>query len=272
MTNAEEPSGSAEPSLDESGPHFVAALGLEQWIDGATTNGRAAIGPELCAPGSQHPRIGVLATMADLVVGSRPEGPINPTVDLRVRLLARPAMSTVRVRCDALRSGRNLFVGHARFYADDDVAPFATSVATFMNRPIVLAGLPRPAPRGAGAPVHVEDLMAARFDATGSAEIHLVPRLVNGTGGTVQGGVLATLAELVAERAIAEPGRAAVVDLDVRYLARVRVGPVRATATRLEGPGARSAVGGGQAVEVRMVDVGFDARPVAFVTAAVTRL
>jgi hypothetical protein len=69
---------------------FVGALGLELWVEDGMTHGRALLRPEMWAPGTDVPRLGVLATMVDIVVGTQPDGPLNPTVDLRITLLERP--------------------------------------------------------------------------------------------------------------------------------------------------------------------------------------
>src|SRR5271163_3184212 len=105
------PEGAGPP-----GPHFVGTMGLEQWSEGQATFGRATISPEMCVPGTRQPRIGVLATMVDVVSGMRPDGPINPTVDLRVNMMTFPSVSTVRLSCDVLRSGRTLFVAETRLF------------------------------------------------------------------------------------------------------------------------------------------------------------
>ena len=180
--------GAGGPGLDavadatDRAPHFVAAMGLDMWSEGSTTYGQAAIGPELCVPGTAYPRIAVLATMVDLVAGSQPGGPVNPTVDMRIELLGRVTPSKVRLSCEVLKAGRTLLVGETRLFADDDAAPFSCSMITFMNRrmeqwekgpgKVVL-------PEGAS---RIEELLAPRFGADGSVEIDTLPRLTNGMG------------------------------------------------------------------------------------------
>ena len=61
------------------------------------------------------------------------------------------------------------------------------------------------------------------------------PEVSNGPGGTVQGGAQALLAEIAAGHALAERGPYAAVDLDIRYLNRVRSESVSATAEVLAG-------------------------------------
>gem|GEM_PF-1085669 len=267
----------ADPGVAEGvdAGHFLAHLGLRQWADGADTHGRAAIRPDLCVPGTGIPRIGVLATFVDVVVGSRPEGPINPTVDLQVRMLAFPQMAEVRVDCQVLRAGRTLLVGETFLYADDARQPFAHGIATFLNRPMDMARLaghrsrPAPPPSVAAALPPLGELLGLREIDDVTLEIDLLPRLVNGSGGTIQGGVQALLAELAAERVVARSEQvvagseqAVVTDLDIRYLDRVRTGPLRARAAVLAADGA------GASVQVRLTDAGAADRLVAMVSTA----
>jgi acyl-coenzyme A thioesterase PaaI-like protein len=78
--------------------------------------------------------------------------------------------------------------------------------------------------------------------------------------GTVQGGILATLGELSAESLWAGGAPYLVTDLDIRFLNRVKVGPVRAIARRVVA-GRR-----GEVVDVTLHHVGSDKRPVAHVS------
>jgi acyl-coenzyme A thioesterase PaaI-like protein len=169
-------------------------------------------------------------------------------------------MTTVHLVCDVLRAGRTLFVAETRLYADPDEVAFARSIVTFMNRRMVWDGS-EPQRDWAGEITHIDDVLAPRFLGPGAVEIDVVPTLINGRGGTVQGGVLALLAELATESALAAQGRFAVADLDIRYLNRVKVGPVRAVA-ELTGEGA----------SVRIIDAGDQHRLVAFVATTCSRL
>jgi len=243
-------------------------MGLESWFEGETTFGRALIEDFLRVPGTPYPRISVLATMVDVVAGSRPTGPINPTVDLRVHLMDLVPMSSVRVRCDVLRAGRRLFVAQSLLYADDADGPFGRSVVTFMNRQLLVppAGAGRVTPRRTTQPGgRVEDLLGVRAVDETTVEIDPTPRLSNGPGGTVQGGVLALLGELATERALGRPA-VAVTDLDIRYLSPVRVGPVQATAE------VHSRTGPQPAADVRITDAGNAGSLVASVMTIARRL
>src|SRR5262245_5352286 len=88
--NVDEAADAADAADAEWSAHIVGALGLELWAADGLTHGRAMLRPEMWAPGTEVPRLGVLATMVDVVIGSLPGGALNPTVDLRIALLDRP--------------------------------------------------------------------------------------------------------------------------------------------------------------------------------------
>ena len=72
------------------------------------------------------------------------------------------------------------------------------------------------------------DLVGVRTVAPGVAEIELVAFVMQASQ-SLQGGLFGLLAEVAAESLTSAP----VLDLDIRYLSAVRVGPGRATATLL---------------------------------------
>ena len=100
--------------------HFIHALGLELWDEDGFTHGRALLRPEMWAPGTEVPRLGVLATMVDIVVGMLPTGPVNPTVDLRLTLLSLPpSLGDIQLVCRPVKLGSRLIVGECLLYVDD---------------------------------------------------------------------------------------------------------------------------------------------------------
>jgi acyl-coenzyme A thioesterase PaaI-like protein len=267
MVSDHSTSWSVDVHLDGDHPHFVGAMGLDHWFEEDTTWGKAAISQRLCIPDTPYPRISVLTTMADIVSGTRPSGVINPTVDIHIQVMTLVPTSIVRLRSDALRVGRRLFVGETLLYANDEERPFARSLVTFINKVMVI-------PEGHSAPplttaqplrVGIDDLLDVRVVDRGTIEIDPIARLSNGPGGTVQGGVLALLGELATEQALA-PSTVAVTDLDIRYLNPVRVGPVQARAEILSESPQEAAV------NVRIVDVGDADRLVAYVGTTARRL
>lgn len=217
--------------------HFVGALGLELWSEDDRTHGRALLRPEMWAPGTEVPRLGVLATMVDVVVGMLPSGPVNPTVDLRLTLLSiPPSLGDIRLVCNPVKHGSRLFVGECLLYVDDPDAPFARGVCTFLNRVVGPPGMSHWARRDALPRIPTfDELLRARVLGPGVITMDAHPGVSHGPGGTIQGGALALLGEIAAEQALEPRGRYAAVDIEIRYLNRVRTESVVATAQILPG-------------------------------------
>jgi acyl-coenzyme A thioesterase PaaI-like protein len=198
--------------------------------------------------------------MVDLVAGFLPTGPVNPTVDLRVSLVARPpSAGTVHLVCRPAKLGRRLFVGETLVHTGDVDRPFARSTITFMNQQMSgTAGFRGPTAEAIGAP-SFDELLRPRYPDACTAEMDAHPWVSNGPSGTIQGGAQALLAEIAAERAVT-PRELAVVDLDIRFLNRVRSGPVSASAE----------VSAGEVddafVRVAITDLGDDGRLVSLVS------
>jgi acyl-coenzyme A thioesterase PaaI-like protein len=248
-------------------PSYVGALGMKMWVEDGVTHGRAEVLPEMFAPGTDRIRVGVLATMVDMVAGSPPPGAINPTVDLGVSLLARaPSSGTIHFVCRPAKVGRRLFVGETLMDAGDPDRPFARSLCTFMNELIPDAQMHAMRPTVyLGAP-SFDDALHPRFVDDSTVEMDAHPSVCNGPSGTIQGGAQSLLAEIAAERALAAcgDGEYRVVDLDIRFLNRVRTGPVAATAEILStdvGPDFDD----GRRVRVPIVELGHDSRIVSLV-------
>ena len=238
---------------------YVAAMGLVLRVQDGFTHGEIEVRPEMWAPGTDRLRMGILATVADIVAGSLPEQALTPTVDLRLQLLTRPpASGTVHAVCRPVRHGRRLYVGETWLDAGDPSNPFARATVTFLNQTFGAApGFPRREETPLGA-VSFDAIFRARFPRRGVAEIDPHPWICNGPGGPVQGGAQAYLAELAAERALRDAALA-VADLDVRYLSRTGAAPLRATATVLaHDPSAA-------AVRVELVERGSEDRIAALV-------
>jgi acyl-coenzyme A thioesterase PaaI-like protein len=238
---------------------YVGALALDLSFEDGITHGRAELQPEMFAPGTERLRLGVLATLVDMVAGFPPTGPINPTVDLRVSLLARPpSAGTIFLVCHPAKVGRRLFVGETIVHTGDATQPFARSTVTFMNQPMAHEGMGAPPPEAIGA-ASFDDMLRPRFRDARTVEMDAHPWVSNGPAGTIQGGAQALLAEIAAERAL-EPQQLSAVDLDIRFLNRMRSGPVAATAE--VSPGDLD----GAFVRVAVTDLGDDDRLVSVVT------
>jgi acyl-coenzyme A thioesterase PaaI-like protein len=241
--------------------HFIGALGVELWHQDGLTHGRAELRPEMLAPGTALPRLGVLATMVDIVAGCPQIGMLNPTVDLRVLLVARPPSSgTILLRCDPVKIGRRLFVGETILHTGDPDRPFARSTCTFMNQKIAETGTMFGA--GPAGPLGVpsfDEILRARTVARGVLEMDAHGSVSNGPGGTIQGGAQALLGELAAVQALGDRGIFTAVDLEIRFLNRVRSESVVATADVLDDEGI------GTFARVGIRDADADARLVSLV-------
>ncbi len=241
-------------------PGFIHAYGTKLWVEEGRTHGSCAVRPDMLVPGTDRIRIGHLASLVDIVGGSPPHGPLLPTLDLRVQLLGPPPTAgELQLVNEPLKSSQRFFVAEVPIRADGASRPFASSTITFMNDRV--PGVPEvgtapPLTDGAGLSFH--DMLAVRYPDACSAEISWEPRIGNGPHGTVLGAVQSLLAELAAEHALAPRGRHVVTDLDMRFLNRVKVGPVRARAEVLE-------VDAGHAsLRVELADEGSPGRRVAF--------
>jgi uncharacterized protein (TIGR00369 family) len=245
-------------SRTSSQTHVIDELGFEHWFADGQSRGRARVVPGLCVPGTPFVRIGVLAILADLASGQPESGPVTPTTDLSVHLVRVRPMEWVNLAATVLKAGALLLFVETMLTADDEQEPFATSLATFMTRPVERLDHPDP------VDVRLDQPFAARIGAEvlRPGVVEMAPRddVLNVFHGTVQGGILATLGELAAESLWADGEPHLVTDLDIRFLNRVKVGPVRAAARRVVA-GRR-----GEVVDVTLFDAGNDMRPVAHVS------
>jgi uncharacterized protein (TIGR00369 family) len=236
--------------------HFIGELGLQHWVDDITSYGKAEITPDMLVPGTGFARIGLLATLADVVSGQPPTGVITPTTDLSVHIGRLVEMKTVHLEARVIKAGATLAVVKSLLRADEDVDPFATSLATFMNRRLELTAPLHPHAQKLSEPLHTR--IGARTICPGTVELDPKSDIANTFHCTVQGGVLALLAELAAESAVEENEPFVATDLDIRYLNRVKVGPIAAEAEVLMvGPT-------GRVLGVHIFDRGEDQRLVAY--------
>ena len=127
-----------------------------------------------------------------------------------------------------LKVGRMTTIGETTFSEPGAGAPFAISFGTFIGSPrpgdvreTKPALTTEPAVEGPTLTQPYAERLGIRTPEPGVAEADHRPDLLN-TSNSIQGGVLALIAELAAQSiATAEAGRTFVVDdLDIRYLAR----------------------------------------------------
>lgn len=226
------------PSLLGSG-HWVWKLAIGLVDHGDRSVGTTPMRESLCAPGTDRIRTGALATMVDLVAGHAPKCAHGPTVDLRVEIFAPPPTTGgIRLTARPLRVGRRLIVADTMITAVANGVPFARATTTFMNNELPVSyRVADPPVTELGAP-SPDEFVAATRRTDGSFELYPEARIANGPQGTIQGGVQALLAEIAADHALADVAgtadrRSAAVDLDIRYLGRLPVGPLVATPTVL---------------------------------------
>lgn len=248
---------------DPSTPHWVGSMGLATEVVDGRTQGRVTVSPAMLGPDTGRLRVGVLATLVDVVGGTPPSGALNPTIDLRVQVVGRgPETGGLLLECRVLRLGRTLYVAEVPVFADGSAEPFAVGTVTFMNRGV--SGVPSfdGVPQGT-SPGSLDELLGARRNADGIAELAQNPVVSNGFTGTIQGGAQAMFAELATEWALADRGHPAgtqvVDDLDIRYLNRLASGSMRAA------PELSPTHGGGYAVRVPLTDAADPDRVVSFV-------
>jgi acyl-coenzyme A thioesterase PaaI-like protein len=217
---------------------FLAGLCAEVWLDGEEVHARMEIQPSHLKPGTDRVRLGLLATIVDVIGGSPSFGILNPTVDLRVTLVDRvPPSGKVEFVCRPVRVGRRLFVSETIAHTGDVAHACMRGVCTFVNR--ALDGFTHDdlVPHGTLGADSYDELLDLREPTPGVYELEHMPVIGNPHSGTIIGGAQALLAEMVAERVLmAEDGvEYEVVDLDIRYLDALRTPTIRARGDVLVG-------------------------------------
>ncbi len=215
-------------------------------------------------------RAGALAVLVDVVGGGLAAVAARPdwiaTADLTLHLLPVPVEGEVEARGRVLRAGRTTVVVEVELA---DTAGGSLGVAT-----MTFAVLPR---RDSNLTVDQAGIVSrvsfaveqSRFASDFHDQVQLtvvdagagVTELplrdyVRNSMGAVQGGIVAAGADAAAEHTLADAcgGPVEVVDLQISYLALVKQGPMRTTATVLD---AQPAFG---SAHVEIVDGGADAR------------
>ncbi len=226
---------------------FTRLLALGLGRDGTAVTARGPVRPESFLPGSSRIRLAVLATMVDVVAGQTPNGPDLPatgsTMDLRCVLLGPPpATGHVHLRCQPLRVGRRAVVAETELFAAEpgpSDAPFARAVSTYVAWDTGGGSATGPPPVEPVAGGSFDAYLGARCQDAHTLVLDRSDRLTNGPTGTIHGGAQALLAELAAERVVGGPAagagdrRVVATDLDIRYVDRLRIGPLVASARAL---------------------------------------
>jgi acyl-coenzyme A thioesterase PaaI-like protein len=199
-------------------------------------------------------RASVVAFMIDVVAGivlDDDPGAWTLTSDMSVRMRLRRAPGFVSTRSTILRRGRRSAAAVVDLVGEEGepVATGAIGFARVERRPTDPPKPPSTPQRIAAMfdgsrtldrPLREEAGIAVLDARAGRLEMPVTPGLRN-PAGTLQGAMVALFAEAAAEEmASARFDRAAVVtELDLRYLAQTKDGPVRSTCTLLgDGPDA----------------------------------
>jgi uncharacterized protein (TIGR00369 family) len=233
--------------------------------DNDTSRAWMPIVAEVCdATGSV--RAGVLATLVDVIGGGLASSVAHPnwiaTADLTVHVVGRvEAGATVEARGRVLRAGRTTVVLEVDL-ADDAEREFGVATMSFSvlprrdSNPDVSESMRRERTTMATTssrltePIH--DALGAQI-VDGAIEVPVTDWAKNSMD-AMQGGLVALLADLAGERALAS----AVNDLHIVYLGFGRVGPIRAQAQRL----------GSRAARIEIFDTGAGNRRMAIASVA----
>jgi uncharacterized protein (TIGR00369 family) len=253
---------------------------FEHESDGRTSRAWMPVTPEICTD-LGYARAGALATLVDVIGGGLAANAAAPgwiaTADLTLHLVgaARPG-STVEARASVLRAGRTTVVIEVALVDEREhrvgIATMSFAVlprrdtnpemSTIRESPSTMATADSRLARPLLEELGVEVLDRAR----GVIEVPVVDWSLNSMG-AMQGGVVATVAEIAAETALraatSEP--LVVNDLAVTYLGFGKVGPVRTAVDVLA-----TADGHGSA-RVELVDAGAENRQMTVVHAVATR-
>jgi acyl-coenzyme A thioesterase PaaI-like protein len=137
-----------------------------------------------------------------------------------------------------LKMGSTIIATEARFTEPGSERPIAYSYVTFMRAPKAEDVMGPISDTRAFGPTNMRspfaEQLGARVLSPGVVELDRHPYVMQPTG-TIQGGAVALMGELAGESLLGAP----VVDLDVRYLSTVRVGPALTSATALDRSTAR---------------------------------
>jgi acyl-coenzyme A thioesterase PaaI-like protein len=220
---------------------IITELGLDVVRAGEVVSARAQVLPETCTPSSPVLRTSVLATWADVIMGTAAGWAIGPRIpltgDLEVQVLgsAHPG-STLVAEASTVKVGRTVTVCRSHFADAATGAPVAVSYASFIGSPDPThsfpEGFPPYEPPEHWLQVPLAERLQRRILEPGIVEMPRLPDGLNATG-AIQGGLVAFAAE---EAALScREGPSAAHALTVRYLRPFSVGPLRASARECNG-------------------------------------
>ena len=245
------PSTARDGSSDQIDPVY-ARIGVHLAPEGANDVLELVPRPELLVHGCV--RISALVLMVDMGGGFLAHRAASPdwtfTSDLSLRVTARSAPSRIVGRARVLRAGRGTMMTEVVLRGDDEL--FGLAYAGFNRQARREGDHPNPdideASRrwGRYTPLDtplVETVGVHVVDASsGQVEVVMRDELRN-PAGALQGAMISVVGEVAAEALLAHHGarRSVVTDIDIRYLAMGRIGPIHSRA-RLLGDSPRDAL------------------------------
>jgi uncharacterized protein (TIGR00369 family) len=252
---------------------------FEHDFDGRTSRAWMPVVPELCTD-QGGARAGALATLVD-VIGGGLAAATQPnwiaTADLTLHIVrAAPPGSLVEARAQVLRAGRTTVVIEVSLVVDDarDIGLATMSFSVLPRRDlnpdmsdIRGSGPSTMATASSRLRMPLLDALgvSVRDASAGVVDVPVTEWSCNSMG-AMQGGIVATVADVAAEAALraASGEQLVVADLQVTYLGFGRVGPVRTRTEVLD-----VAAGHGRA-RVQTVDGGAEQRLMAVTSAVAT--
>jgi acyl-coenzyme A thioesterase PaaI-like protein len=230
-----------QPDAQES-KSFLHDLKFELFPTEHGMTGTFEVTPQMIVPGTGQVHAGILATVADVAMGTpvsnvQGERVVGLTIDLVTRVLGAIGPGTYDVDATVLKRGRTIAVADTTFTSAGKAVGHC--LATFMPR-VIDGPLAMPMPKqgarlGDGVlEAPFADSLGIVVEQPGVAVVDRRPYTLQ-PAGTIQGGVVCTLAEVAAQSILG----GTITDLDVRFLAPVKVGPGRAVAERLDDATAR---------------------------------
>ena len=214
---------------------FLQDIAFSYRVEGDVGIGELEVDEELRIPGTRFVRPSILATRRRRRRRRGGEPALRPriplTVDLTVHTFGGVTVDVVGIVGRAVKAGRSTVLTETTFFDRGGERPIGLSHATFLPSPNAahemdfVGSQEYRASRLIGP--FIEQL-GVRVLRPGVAELDRVEYVMQPTG-TIQGGALAVLAEVAAETLTGQP----VLDLDLRFVRAIRVGPGRASAEQV---------------------------------------
>jgi acyl-coenzyme A thioesterase PaaI-like protein len=202
--------------------------------DRMSATGRLHLVPELRSPSGKRPRLSVIATVTDIMIGvtacfhTLPK--VAVTVDMSIISLKPTVSEWLAIEIELLKLGQSVTTAELRCVDEAGVLV----VTGFMNFAVTrheVAHFPEPmehiATTGSMKMPFVEHAGLVERS-PGDVEIEIAPGRSNAVGG-LMGGLVTLLGEVAAERLCDED----VVELEIRFMHSVAVGPGRSRARAL---------------------------------------